>query len=151
MTTTDLEIREATDADADALAPLFEVLGYATSPAVLRERLAGLRRVDPTGKVLAAFDGDGRALGFLTLHHTPVLHRPTAVGRITALAVDAAAQGRGVGRQLVDAAERACRAAGLARIEVTSGLTHVPAYDFYRRLGYADHGLRFAKVLSPGD
>jgi GNAT superfamily N-acetyltransferase len=151
MTMTSLEIREVTAADADALAPLFEVLGYATTPDVLRERLAGFRRLDPSGHVLAAFDRDGRALGFLTLHHTPVLHRPTPVGRITALAVDAAAQGRGVGRQLVDAAEQLCRAAGLARIEVTSGLTHVPAYDFYRHLGYADHGLRFAKTLNPGD
>jgi GNAT superfamily N-acetyltransferase len=151
MTTTDLEIREATDADAAALAPLFAVLGYPTAADLLRERLASFRRLDPSGHVLAAFDRDGRALGFLTLHQTPVLHRPTAVGRITALAVDAAAQGRGVGRQLVEAAERLCREAGLARIEVTSGLTHVPAYDFYRHLGYADQGLRFARVLSPGD
>jgi GNAT superfamily N-acetyltransferase len=144
-----LTIREATAADAAALAPLLEVLGYATPPEVLRERLAAFHGVDPSGHVLAAFDHDGRALGFLTLHHTPVLHRPTAVGRITALAVDGAAQGRGVGRRLVEAAERLCRTAGLARIEVTSGLTHTPAYDFYRHLGYADHGLRFARVLTP--
>lgn len=151
MTSNALEIREATEADAAALAPLLAVLGYETTPDVLRQRLATFRVADPSGRVLAAFDADGRALGFLTLHHTPVLHRPTAVGRITALAVDEAAQGRGVGRQLVAAAEDVCREAGLARIEVTSGLSHVPAYDFYRHLGYADHGLRFAKALSPGD
>jgi GNAT superfamily N-acetyltransferase len=149
--TRDLQIREATAADADVLAPLLAVLGYETSPAVLRERLAGFRRADPAGRVLAAFDGAGRALGFLTLHHTPVLHRPTAVGRITAMAVNPAAQGRGVGRLLVEAAERLCREAGLARIEVTSGLSHTPAYDFYRHLGYADHGVRFAKVLDAGE
>lgn len=145
---TDLQIREAMEGDAEALAPLFGVLGYETPPAVLRERLAGFHRADPSGHVLAAFDGAGRAVGFLTLHHTPVLHRPTAVGRITALAVDPAAQGQGVGRRLVAAAERLCRDAGLARIEVTSGRSHTPAYDFYRRLGYADHGLRFARVLT---
>jgi GNAT superfamily N-acetyltransferase len=148
---TDLQIREATGDDAEALAPLFSVLGYETSPAVLRERLAGFRAADPAGHVLAAFDGAGRAMGFLTLHHTPVLHRPTAVGRITALAVDPTAQGRGVGRRLVEAAERLCREAGLARIEVTSGLSHMPAYDFYRRLGYADHGVRFARLLETGE
>jgi GNAT superfamily N-acetyltransferase len=143
----DLQIREATEGDVEALAPLFSVLGYETSPAVLRERLARLRSADPAGRVLAAFDGAGRAIGFLTLHQTPVLHRPTAVGRITALAVDPAAQGRGVGRRLVEAAEQVCRDAGLARIEVTSGLSHTPAYDFYRHLGYADHGARFARAL----
>ena len=151
MAMSDLEIREAAEGDAEALAPLFSILGYETSPAVLRERLAGLRAADPGGHVLAAFGSDGRALGFLTLHHTPVLHRPTAVGRITALAVDPAAQGRGVGRRLVEAAERLCRDAGLARIEVTSGLSHTPAYDFYRHLGYADHGVRFARVLEAGE
>jgi ribosomal protein S18 acetylase RimI-like enzyme len=69
------------------------------------------------------------------------------VGRITALAVDPAAHGLGIGRRLVEEGERLCREAGFARIEVTSGATHVPAYDFYRHLGYADHGLRFAKTL----
>jgi GNAT superfamily N-acetyltransferase len=147
----DLQIREVTEGDVEALAPLFSVLGYETSPAVLRERLAGFRRADPAGHVLAAFDHTGRAMGFLTLHHTPVLHRPTAVGRITALAVDPTSQGRGVGRRLVEAAERLCREAGLARIEVTSGLSHTPAYDFYRHLGYADHGMRFARVLEAGE
>jgi GNAT superfamily N-acetyltransferase len=144
---TDVQIRDVQDADAEALAPLLGVLGYDTTPAVLRERLAAVRRSDPAGRVLGAFDEAGRALGFLTLHQTPVLHRPTAVGRITALAVDPGAQGLGVGRRLVEEGERRCREAGLSRIEVTSGLSHADAYDFYRHLGYADHGLRFAKEL----
>jgi GNAT superfamily N-acetyltransferase len=143
----DVRIRDARDEDAESLAPLLGVLGYAASPDVLRERLAAFRQADPLGRVLAAFDDTGRALGFLTLHQTPVLHRPTAVGRITALAVDPHAQGLGVGRRLVEEGERLCREAGLARIEVTSGLLHTAAYDFYRHLGYDDHGLRFAKVL----
>jgi GNAT superfamily N-acetyltransferase len=144
---TDIRIREAGEEDADAIAPLFGVLGYDTAPEVLRARMAAFREADPAGRVLVAVDSQGRALGFLTLHQTPVLHRPTAVGRITALAVDARAQGLGVGRMLVEEAERLCREAGLARMEVTSGLSHIPAYDFYRHLGYADHGLRFAKQI----
>jgi ribosomal protein S18 acetylase RimI-like enzyme len=143
----DVRIRDVLDTDAEVLAPLLEVLGYETSPAVLRDRLAAMRRSDPSGRVLAAFDEAGRAVGFLTLHQTPVLHRSTAVGRITALAVDPRAQGLGVGRRLVEEGERLCREAGLARIEVTSGVTHTAAYDFYRHLGYADQGLRFAKGL----
>jgi GNAT superfamily N-acetyltransferase len=144
---TGIEIREVRDEDADAVAPLLAVLGYPTSAEILRERLVALRSSDPTGRVIAAFDSAGQALGVLTLHCTPVLHRPTAVGRITALAVDPATQGVGVGRRLVEHAEALCRAAGLGRMEVTSGLTHGPAYDFYRHLGYADQGLRFAKPL----
>jgi ribosomal protein S18 acetylase RimI-like enzyme len=96
--------------------------------------------------VLIAVDGT-RVLGFATLHGTPVLHRPTAVGRITALAVHPSAQGQGIGRELLRAAEAHFRAQGLGRIEVTSGPTHARAYPFYRRLGYEDGGVRFFKVI----
>jgi GNAT superfamily N-acetyltransferase len=143
----DIFVRDVVPGDAEALAPLLDALGYPTSPDTFRERLADLRRADRTGHVLGAFDPDGRALGFITLHSTPVLHRPTAVGRITALVVDPRAHRTGVGRRLVEEGERLCREAGLQRIEVTSGVSHVAAYDFYRHLGYEDHGLRFAKPL----
>jgi ribosomal protein S18 acetylase RimI-like enzyme len=67
---------------------------------------------------------------------------------VTALAVHPAAQGTGVGRRLIEEAERHFVSLGLERVEVTSGLIHRPAYDFYRHLGYEDHGLRFAKRLA---
>jgi len=143
----DIAVRDVTAEDAEILVPLLEVLGYPTSASVLRERLYGLREADPSGRIIAAFDAGGRALGFATLHVTPVLHRPTPVGRITALAVDPSSQGLGIGRRLVEESERWFRDAGLGRVEVTSGLTHVPAYEFYRHLGYADQGLRFGKSL----
>jgi aminoglycoside 6'-N-acetyltransferase I len=144
---TGLSVRDADENDAAALAALLTVLGYPTPAPVVAERLSALRRGDPSGRVLVALDGTGRALGFLTLHATPVLHRSTPVGRITALAVDPEAQGLGVGRRLVQEGERICREAGLGRLEVTSGTSHAAAYDFYRHLGYEDHGLRFAKAL----
>jgi GNAT superfamily N-acetyltransferase len=144
---TAVSVRDAQEKDATEIAPLLAVLGYPTTAPVLAQRLSALRRSDPTGRVLVAFDNGGRALGVLTLHATPVLHRPTSVGRITALVVDPEARGLGVGRRLVQEGERICREAGFARVEVTSGASHVDAYDFYRHLGYEDHGLRFAKAL----
>ena len=86
-------------------------------------------------------------MGFLTLHQTPVLHRPTAVGRITALAVDPGAQGLGVGRRLVEAAERRCREAGLSRIEVTSGLSHTTPTTSIGIWATPITALRFARSL----
>ena len=142
----DVVIRDATLDDAAAIAPLMEDFGYPADARTVADRLHALYSSDPSGRVLIALDG-GRVLGFATLHSTPVLHRPTAVGRITALAVHPSAQGRGIGRELLRAADAHFRAQGLARIEVTSGPTHEKAYPFYRRLGYADHGVRFAKDL----
>ncbi len=139
-------VREATPADVAGLLPLLAELGYPTSLAVLGERLAALATEDPSGRLLVA-EASNRLLGFATLHVTPVLHRATGVGRVTALTVLPEAQGRGVGRCLMEAAEAHFQALGLCRVEVTSGPTHLPAHEFYRRLGYADQGVRFAKPL----
>jgi len=69
------------------------------------------------------------------------------VGRITALAVLPSSQHAGVGRRLIEASEQHFAALGLERIEVTSGPLHEQAYAFYRRLGYQDQGVRFAKPM----
>lgn len=147
---TDVVVREAVAGDADAMAPLFATLGYPMAPALVRERCDALRRDDATARILVGVV-QGAVVGVATLHVTPVVHRPTGVGRVTALAVLPAAQGSGVGRRLIEASERHFAALGLRRVEITSGLGHGPAYDFYRHLGYGDHGLRFAKELAPGD
>lgn len=143
-----ISIREATAEDAEALGPLLATLGYPADPVTIRRRLHDLALLDPTGETLVADDGE-RLLGFATLHCTPTLHRPTAVGRITGLAVLPDAQGRGVGRLLVAEAERRFQARALERVEVTSGPTHSAAYPFYRARGYADQGIRFSKPLTP--
>jgi ribosomal protein S18 acetylase RimI-like enzyme len=139
-------IRDATPQDAPRLVPLLAALGYPAEITTVVERLRHLGLRDPDGRVLVA-DLNSELLGFMTLHRTPTLHHPTDVGRITGIAVAGSERSRGVGRQLVEAAERHFTALGLCRIEVTSGPTHETAYGFYRRLGYLDHGLRFAKPL----
>jgi ribosomal protein S18 acetylase RimI-like enzyme len=58
-----------------------------------------------------------------------------AVGEITHLLVDPAAQGRGVGRALVDAAVVQCRAAGLSEVELVTP-PDFAARRFYERLGF---------------
>lgn len=141
-----LTVRNATRGDAAALSSLLEALGYPATPEVVVDRLGALQTSDRTGRILVAVDGSS-VLGFLTLHLTPTLHRETAVGRITGMAVHADARSRGVGGVLVAAAEQYFREQGLGRAEVTSGPTHEPAHDFYRHLGYVDQGVRFAKRL----
>lgn len=143
-----IEIRTAAPEDAPGLVPLLATLGYPTPAPVIAERIRALRDIDPSGTILLAVR-EGQILGFATLHATPVLHRPTAVGRITGVAVTADAQGSGVGRLLVAAAERSFVDQGVSRMEITSGPTHLGAHDFYRHLGYEDQGVRFAKPLAP--
>jgi len=141
-------IRDGTPNDAARLAPAFAALGYPAEPATLRTRLTAMLADDRTARILVAELGSD-VVGFACLHETPMPHRPTAVGRITALAVLDRARGTGAGRLLVETAEAHFRDRGIARIEVTSGDNHAPAHSFYRHLGYTDNGVRFSKALAP--
>ena len=140
-------IRDATHDDAESLGGLLSTLGYPTDVTAIRARLDALHATDPTGRIIVAVAAD-QVVGFAALHATPVLHRPTAVGRLTGSAVQPAFQGGGVGGELLRAAEEYFQGIGLGRIEVTSGPMHTPAHLFYRRHGYVDQGVRFAKTLA---
>jgi GNAT superfamily N-acetyltransferase len=134
-------------ADAIRLLPLLETLGYPSTEPVLRSRLQSMFDQDRSTRVIGV-ESDGRIVGFACLHETPVPHRPSAVGRITAIAVLPDTRGTGAGRVLVEAAEAHFRAKGIGRLEVTSGENHKAAHPFYRHLGYTDQGIRFAKALT---
>jgi GNAT superfamily N-acetyltransferase len=84
----------------------------------------------------------------LTVHITPVLYRPTSVGRLTALVVAKQERGKGIGRALVDAAEQFFAERGCKLVEVTSNLRLADTHSFYKRLGYEATSLRFKKSLT---
>jgi GNAT superfamily N-acetyltransferase len=105
-----------------------------------------LEAMPPAESSLVA-DRNGHVLGVVTVHVTPVLHRPTPVGRVTALVVTEKARGQGIGRMLVEAAERLLAERGCHLVEVTSNQQLTDAHEFYRRLGYEATSLRFKKVL----
>jgi GNAT superfamily N-acetyltransferase len=139
-------IRDATPADAAAIAALIGELGYPTAAAhdvARRIELLSVQREPP----LAA-EADGLA-GVLTWHVTPVLHRAGPVGRVTMLVVASAWRGRGVGRALVEAAEVRMWALGCAMIEVTSNLRREDAHAFYDKLGFERTSYRFSKLRQP--
>ena len=140
-----LLIRAATENDAAEMARLFEILGYPIPVATIGERLAAFTAA---GEIALVAANQTRLVGLVTLHVTPVLHRPGPVGRLTSLVVDDSTRGQGVGRALVAAAEAIFRERGCAMIEVTSNERRVGAHAFYERLGYSRTSLRFAKTLS---
>lgn len=143
---TTYNIRAARLEDAAELARLFTELGHAATEPEIHARWNAWQA---NGNVGLVVDGaDGELLGAATLHQTSVLHRPTAVGRISALIVDARHRGTGVGRALVNAAERMLAEAGCGTVEVTSNMRRADAHAFYQRLGYELTSARFMKRLS---
>jgi len=141
------EIRTATVEDAPALAGLLDDLGFPAAEDVVAFRL---RALDQAGETTLVGTQGGVVLGLVTLHVTPALHRPTPVGRLTALVVKQDARGQGLGRALVAAAEHRLAGRGCGLIEVTSNRALSDAHAFYERLGYARTSHRFGKTLSIG-
>lgn len=140
---TTFPIREAVRVDADELARLLTELGHATQArdieAMWPEWYAAGNRA------IVAVAQDGALAGLVTTHQMLALHRHTRVGRISSLVVDGRYRRHGIGRLLVDAAERALAEQGCGMVEVTSNLARIDAHAFYEALGYARSSYRFVK------
>jgi GNAT superfamily N-acetyltransferase len=103
-------------------------------------------RADPRAGVLVAEDV-GMLVGAATYFFLPVAHDDRPWCRITTLVVDEARRGHGIGRLLVEAAERAARDASCSRIEATSALHRDGAHRLYTDLGYGRTSTHFLKRL----
>ncbi len=141
-----ITIRDAIPADAQIVTGLLKQLGHPISTEITRQQLVLL---SSTGcdRVLVA-EADGVVLGVLSLHWTPLLHRDNPLGRVTALVVDEAARGQGIGSRLVAEAERVLQEAGCNAVEVTSNVRRAEAHNFYRRLGYGQPSAYFRRSLA---
>ena len=83
-----------------------------------------LRELVSKGGAIAAEEA-GRMLGYAVLDADS--------GEVTAVFVEPAAQGRGIGSMLLDAVQDAARAAGVKRLFLSASLNGVP---FYGRAGF---------------
>ena len=126
-------LRPATDADAEPIAALFTDEGYPSGPSDIVERLA--RFASPYSQVIVA-DSGGDVVGFVAVHALPRFEHSDRIVRIMALVVDAGVRERGVGRQLMEAAESLGRDVGAAFAEVTAGHHRPDARRLYEELGY---------------
>lgn len=140
-----LLLRSAQAQDAPCVARLLGVLGYPCSPEDAASRLRAMAD-DPDQQVWVA-DRHGEVVGLVALDLMYYLPLGARTCRITALAVDEAAQRQGVGRMLLREAECRARQAGAARIELTSAEHRLEAHAFYRACGFSESALRLLKRL----
>jgi predicted N-acetyltransferase YhbS len=136
-------VRGAIAADCRTLERLIGQLGYEAGGAEIAGRLAEMER---EGRLVLVAELDGAVVGCLSTSVMRVLHRPAPVGRISMMVVDAELRGRGIGAQLVRAAEEALVTAGCQLVEVTSNLARTEAHRFYERLGYERTSVRLARA-----
>jgi GNAT superfamily N-acetyltransferase len=148
-----IEVREARMTDGPEVMRLLALLGHAQPDGAPASRFGAFLAQGQHVLVATRSPASPSAplLGAVTVHVTPVLHRAGPIGRLTAVVVDESARGRGVGRALVEAAERFFAGHGCAMVELTSNKKRTDAHAFYDRLGYAATSVRFVKPLTPVD
>ena len=128
-----LEVRSATPADAERIAALFTDEGYPAGPSAIVERLT---RFDSEHSRVLVADHDGEILGFVAVHALPRFEHSDRIIRVMALVVDAGVRERGIGRLLMEEAERVGREVGAAFAEVTAGHHRPDARRLYEEIGY---------------
>lgn len=126
-------LRPATPEDAERIAALFTDEGYPAGPSDILERLA---RFDTDDSRVIVADNAGEVLGFVAVHALPRFEHSDRIVRVMALVVDAGERGRGIGRLLMEDAERLGREVGAAFAEVTAGHHRPDAQRLYEELGY---------------
>ncbi|MCD2194368.1 GNAT family N-acetyltransferase [Actinomycetospora endophytica] len=138
--------RHPTPADTDAVVALLGELGYPDEPGV-GERLAAWAE-DPRSEVTVV-DDDGTLVGLVAVTAQPGFHHAEPLAVVVSLVVSSAARGGGVGRRLIDVAERFARDHGCAAIQLSSGLWRPEAHAFYQRLGFTDRGETHVRYARP--
>jgi predicted N-acetyltransferase YhbS len=138
-------IRPVESTDSADIAHLLGELGYPTTPDRIPARIAAL--AGEAISIALVAERDGTVVGIITVHSIASIHDDEKVTWITTLAVSSAVRQGGVGRALVQAAERWAQERGSKRISVTTALHRTVAHTFYERLGYAHSGRRYSKTL----
>jgi ribosomal protein S18 acetylase RimI-like enzyme len=110
----------------------------------VRKNLTALSKLKETPIVATL---DKKVVGLIGIHKMVTIHRDSPVGRIPVLVVAEEAQRHGIGRLLVEEAERVLKKAGCKMVEVTSNDRRTAAHAFYRHLGYERTSIRFMKKL----
>jgi GNAT superfamily N-acetyltransferase len=91
----------------------------------------------PFGEVIVA-EVDTGVAGLLAGVAMPHLARPGRFARLGGLVVSARHRRRGVGRELMRAAEQCARGWGCDRLELTSSRWRTEAHAFYPAAGYRE-------------
>lgn len=141
-----MQIRLANTKDASAVNELLHQLGYSQDGAAATATRIQAWNADLSSAAYVA-DADGKVLGLVAVHVCPFFERTGSWGRIVALVVADHARGKGIGRQLVTAAESFAASHGCVRVEVTSADRRQDAHEFYRLCGYIDQAGRSSRFL----
>ena len=95
-------------------------------------------------------EADGRVVGmFALLIMDNLAHGGAPSAVVEDVCVDATMRGRGIGRAMMSFALGLARQNGCYKLALSSNSARARAHEFYRSLGFAQHGLSFHVELTP--
>jgi GNAT superfamily N-acetyltransferase len=145
-----VRVRSAESADFDAVVRLLESLGRVEVTDETRDRCRSMYEshlADPAADHLVAEDEDGTVVGFCSLHYLERLNYVTPHAWVPDLIVDEPRRSGGVGRALLEEAERRARERDCWLLTLESAHWRKEAHRFYEAFGMTDVAKAFAKAL----
>ena len=139
-----LEIRAASNIEAQDLAELLGLAGHAVPPGDLDSRLEEMGR--GKGAALVALQW-GPPSGLVVLHWYQTLTAAQPTAQITMLFVAPDERRKGIGRMLLKAASQAARVAGCGTLEIMAAEPAAELYGFCRATGFTGTGTYLARTL----
>ena len=127
-----IDIRPVQPADLDAL----EALEKRTFETDRLSRRSFRRWISGEHRAFKVATVDGVLAGYILI----ILHRGTRLARLYSIAVDSQMRGRGLGRKLIEAGEKAARAAGRIDMRLEVRKDNQSAITLYEQLGYHRFG-----------
>jgi N-acetylglutamate synthase-like GNAT family acetyltransferase len=143
----DSKIRKAGRNDIPALHQLLaELAGHELTPADVEDRLE-MVEASPIDE-LYVFEQEGQVEGILGFRVRENIEEPSRYGEISVLITDPTMRKLGIGRKLMEFAEKRARELGCKGTWLVSGFgREEEAHKFYARLGYNITGYRFVKSI----
>jgi len=137
-------IRQGLLSDSSAIDKLLAQLGY---PQNGDNSVKAISSYSLDGYYLLVVETDGIVVGFASVHWFDMFHMRGKMGRITAICILEELRSKGIGRELLLAAEEFLQNKGCVKIEVTTNLKRTLTHEFYLKNGYTIDSKRFIKWL----
>jgi GNAT superfamily N-acetyltransferase len=147
----DHTIRAARGDDFDGVTELLERLGRAKVTDATRDDARAVYRaqvLDPDSHHMVVEAPTGDLVAICSLHYRTRLNHPTEEAWIPDLYVAEHARNRGIGRGLLEEAERRAIARGCWHLTLESGHQRAEAHALYRGFRMRDAGRQFSKLLA---
>lgn len=151
-----MNIRPATPQDCEAILALVPRLAATGTPpgrdsgqiaATDLQVIAEVLGDRQPGTDLLVAERGGSLLGFIHLKTVTDYYTRQQIGHVSDVVVAADAEGQGVGRALMTAAEEWARTRGYPMMELNVLVDNAGARALYERLGYSPEWLKYVKPL----